>query len=217
MHKVSKLYRSDDHRGLEADIRKYLDEHYIRELENIDRPNPKLLVVFSGGNALGKTTISQEISKRIGGLVLENDHIKRHLLEFMPDMPRDELNKKTWQYSMELYDRLDKLTSNGLIVRDGIIDWYFDRILPIFENAGYTLFIVSFELSEAKLRELIKNRGDTPTVKEERLYQLLDEHKIHTKNFRDKYKADVILNDNNIFDHELVLKKLELKMKEIKT
>lgn len=215
MNQVSKHYRNDDHRGLDQKIRKYLDKHYLRNLKNIDRPNPKLLVVFSGGNAMGKTTISQLISDRFGGLVIENDHIKRQLIKLEPDMTRDELNQKTWQYSMDLYKRLDKLTRNGLIVRDGVIDWYYDRILPIFENSGYTLFIVGFDLSKTKSIELIKKRGDTPTVKEERFYQLLDGHKIHTKRFREAYKPDIMLTDSNVFDHKLIMEKLESKLKEL--
>ena len=113
---------------------------------------------------------------------------------------------------MELYGRLDDLTPNGLIVRDGVIDWYFDRILPIFEKAGYPIFIIGFDITREKAIELIKKRGDTPTVKEERFYQLLSDHEVHIKRYREAYTPDVILTDSTVFDHGLVLSALKQRL-----
>jgi predicted kinase len=208
MPPLSPHYRTDDPDGIDSKIKDYLDATFLKHLVNIERRNPKLLVVFSGGNAMGKTTIANKISDTHGGLVLENDAVKRQLKEYIPDADRDSLNRFTWQYTMDLYGRLDGLTANGLVVRDGVIDWYFDRILPIFERAGYPIFIIGFELSREKTIELIKKRGDTPTVSEERFYELLDDHAIHTRRFREIYTPDVLLTDANVFDHDFVLKKL---------
>jgi len=212
MSPLSQYYLYDDAGGLEQDLRAYLDEHYFRRLENLDRPNPKLLVVFSGGNAIGKTTISNKIREKFGALVIENDAIKRQLLKRMPNLDRAGLNQLTWQYTMDLYERLDELTPNGLIVRDGVIDWYYDRILPVFEKMGYPLFIIGFDITRKKATELIKKRGDTSTVKEERLYQLLDDHEVHISRFRKDYTPDIILTDATLFDHHLVLAALKQQL-----
>ena len=106
--KLSPHYRSDSPSGaLRPETAAYLDEHYLKQLKNLDRKNPKLLVVFSGGNAMGKTTIARKIKAELHGLVLENDAVKRTLLQRTPGIGRDELNQLTWQYMMDLYARLD--------------------------------------------------------------------------------------------------------------
>src|SRR5258708_6734275 len=130
MQKPSPNYRSDEHEALPEEIKKYLDQHFLNKLDNLKTPNPRVLVVFSGGNALGKSTLSNKIKQECKALVLENDMIKASLFKLKPNISREELNTLTWKYSMDLYSRLNGLTPNGLIVRDAVIDWYFDRILP---------------------------------------------------------------------------------------
>lgn len=212
MQQLSQNYRNDGTEGLEPEVKQYLDETYLHHLKNLEQPNPKLLVVFSGGNAVGKTTLAQKIGDKFGGLIIENDAMKRQLLQAYPGLERIPLNQLIWRYTMDLYKRLDDVTPNGLIIRDGIIDWYFDRILPIFEKAGYSLFIIGFTVSQKKAIELIRKRGDTPTVKEERFYQLLDDHAIHIRRFRELYTPDVELTDADLFDHDQVLAKLAKRL-----
>jgi predicted kinase len=215
MQALSPNYRDDPSDGLKPEIKAYLDEMYLKSLTNLDKTNPKLLVVFSGGNAMGKSTISHKISERFGGLVLENDAVKRQLLKLIPDIDRATLNKTTWQYTMSLYEQLSDITQNGLVVRDGLIDWYYDRILPVFENAGYALFIIGFDVTQQKALELIKKRGNTATVQEERFYVILKDHEIHIKRFRALYTPDVILHDENLFQQDLVLNALGEKLRKL--
>lgn len=118
---------------------------------------------------------------------------------------------------MNLYQRLSQITPNGLIVRDGVIDWYFDRILPLFERAGHALFIIGFDISRQKTIELIKARGDTATVKEERFYVLLDEHAVHIERFRQHYMPDYLPTDATLFDHESLLAAVGKRLAHLKT
>lgn len=216
MAKLSKHYRNDPLDGLDPKISAYLDENYLPTLKNLDVPNPKLLVLFSGGNAVGKSTLAQKIQERFHGVVIENDGIKRTVLQFMPAMQRDQLNPITWQYVMALFAKLSEITPNGLIVRDAVIDWYYDRILPLFEQQGYELFIIAYDLSEEKLIELIDKRGDTPTVTAERLHAILDDHALHQKRFRADYTPDLTLTDETVFDHDQVLNALEIKLAQLR-
>lgn len=211
MKKLSEHYRNDDLIAIDPELSRYLDSEYVPTLENLNVENPKILVVFSGGNATGKSALASRIAEALDAVVIENDAIKRAIIRKMPDIDKvNELNPLTWNYSMDLYSRLANLTNNGLIVRDGVIDWYFDRILPIFEKAGYKIFIVQYDVSKEKSTELIRTRGDTPTVTVERLLLLIEDHAIHQKRFRSKYKADVILDETNVFDHEKVIDKLKV-------
>jgi hypothetical protein len=210
MQKLSPSYRNDNEDVvLPEDVKKFLDENFLNKLNNLHQPNPKMVVVFSGGNGLGKSTLSERIGDELKALVLENDRIKTCLLEIMPDIERDKLNGLSWKYSVELYSRLDKLTPNGLVVRDGVIDWYYDRVLPIFESRNYSLFVVGYDVSRAKRIELITKRGEKPTTSSERLIQIIDEHAIHTERFRKHYTPDIILSDTNLFDYDPVIAKIK--------
>ncbi len=205
MPKPLQFYRNDPTDGLPDMVRSHLDRTFLQDLAYLHLSNPKLLVVFSGGNSVGKTTLSRKIARTAHGLVIENDEIKKHVLSIKPDISRDDLNTTTWQYTMGLYERLPGLTSNGLVIRDGVIDWYFDRILPIFQKQGYKLFIVAYDISRAKRIELIRQRGDKQTVKAERLLLLLDDHEQHMANFRKNYTPDITLTDKTIFAHDMVV------------
>ena len=212
MNKLSPTYRYDTDTGIPADVKLYLDEHFLVSLQNCEVMHPKLLVVFSGGNGVGKSSLARKIESELSAVVLENDEVKVHLLKYNPEISRDDLQRLTWQYTMDLYKRISKEITNGLIVRDGIIDWYYDRILPIFEVQGYELFVVGYDISERKSAELIRARGDKPTVSAEHLISLLKEHKAHQLRFRKICKPDILLNDDTIFDHDSVIKALRQKL-----
>ena len=205
---LSPHYRNDDAEGLSPEVIDYLGEHYIPGLKNKSKANPKLHVVFSGGNAMGKSTIARKIQDEYGALVIENDEIKQHLRNKYPGIEREDLNVMTWRYSLWLYKNLDSITKNGLVVRDGVIDWYYDRILPEFLNNGYELFVVAFDVSREKAIELITKRGSTDSINVDRQIMLLEDHAIHTKRFRNEYTPDVVLTDRSIYDHQLVIDKL---------
>lgn len=209
MDKLSPLYRNDAEAGIDPELRDYLDKEFFQKLANIDETNPKVLVVFAGGNAVGKSTLSAKIVEELHGICLENDGVKRAILAIKPDLAMtDELHNITWRYTMDLYRRLDTVTHNGLVIRDGIITWYYDRILPIFESRGYKIFIIGYDLSEEKMRQLIAARGDTATSTMERFYQLITDQKIHLKRFFKAYNADIMLDDASVFDHDKVVQAL---------
>lgn len=176
MNNISPRYRNDPIEGLDPVLRDYLDKEFFEKLEYVHEKHPKLLIVFAGGNAVGKSTLSEKLSRELHGLRLENDAVKRVVLCKFPELAMtDELHQITWQYTMNLYNRLDQLSENGLVIRDGVITWYYDRILPIFEQHGYSLFVIGYDLSDEKIRELIKNRGDTATSTEKRFYELIED------------------------------------------
>lgn len=212
MQLLSPHYRNDSTNGIPDDIQVYLDEHYLKNLEHLDVVHPKLLIVFSGGSAIGKSVLAGRIKQEFQALVLENDAIKRCLQKLDPEMTRDEQSTLTWQYSMNLYDRLPEVTQNGLVVRDAVIDWYYDRILPKFLERGYELFVVAYDLSYEKRVELIKKRGDTVIATVERFITLLGDHDIHMKRFRSEYTPDVVLHDDDLFDYDPVIEALRQKL-----
>ncbi|HEU0266289.1 MAG TPA: AAA family ATPase [Candidatus Saccharimonadaceae bacterium] len=208
--KLSPHYRDDSVDMLDAETQDYLDREYFQKLPNLDVPHEKLLVVFAGGTGVGKSTLAARLERELQGLRIENDGVKRCLLMRRPELAGTEaLHQLTWWYTMDLYRRLGTLTRNGLVIRDGIITWYYDRILPIFFEYGYRLFIIAYQLSDEKSRELIHARGDTPTVTEQHQYELLQDQQIHLQRFLSNYSADITLDDTTVFEHDRVVRALQ--------
>lgn len=211
----SKIYRNDGVISIPARARQYLDTHFLPNLPNVHVPHPKLLVVFSGGNAMGKSAISAKLGQELQALVLENDDVRRHLVDFDPNLDQDKANQYMWQYMLDTYKDLDKLTPNGLVVRDGIIDWYYDKILPLFKRQGYEIFIIAFDVSREKRIELLKQKGDTKTAKVEYLLRMVDDHIAYEHVFRKEHTPDLILRDDNLFDHEAVVQAVRERLRQL--
>lgn len=217
MAKLSPHYREDSSGGLSPSWREYLDKEYFSQLPHLEVVNPRLLVVFAGGNAVGKTTLSSKIAKELHGIHLENDAVRRTILKKEPNIDREkEIPRITWQYTLGLYSRLERLTGNGLVIRDGVITWYYDKILPIFKRRGYDLFIVAYELSESKILELIRQRGDTALFTTSRLEKQMEDHKIHLRRFLGAYRPDITLTDDTLFDHGIAIAKIREKIANLK-
>lgn len=217
MNKLTPHYKNDIVNDIDPELVSYLDKEYFSKLPNLDIANPKLLVVFSGGNAVGKSTLSREVGKKLNALVIENDAIKKVIHDRYPDIKRTDLNKLTWQYTMDLYPRLGKLTPNGFVVRDGVIDWYFDRILPVFERAMYEIFIIGYDLSREESLNLVNRRGDVGLTTAKKLGIILDDHITHIKRFRRTHKPDVTLTKDTLFEYSPVIKQLDQKLSKLKS
>jgi len=211
----SKFYKDDGQIIIPDDVRLYLDTRVLPELPNLNVANPKLLVVFSGGNAMGKSTISARLAKDLQALVLNNDRTRHMITTKWPDMPHDEVNRYMWQYMFELYQNLDSFTPNGLVVRDGVIDWYYDKIFPVFTERGYKIFIIAFDLSHQKRINLVKSRGDTEVAKVSNLLKMVDDHVRYEQRFRAVYTPDITLTDDTLFDHDRVVQAVQKRLAQL--
>ena len=192
--------------AIDPELRGYLDREFFQKLDNINATNPKVLVVFAGGNAVGKSTLSAKIAKELRGLRFNNDDIRRAIVRKFPELARTQrVNQLLWQYSMDMYDRLESMTSNGLIIRDAIITGSYEKILPQFEVRGYGLFVIGYDLSDEKLKQLIIDRGDTDIVTVQNMLNQLEFHKQNRQRFFGEYSADIMLDDESVFEHDRVI------------
>lgn len=206
--KLSPAYRKDEAMPVDPDLQAYLDKSYLAAQPFVRvRHSQKVIVLFAGGSSVGKSTLAQMIGEEFQALVIENDGIKRVLMDYEHALSAD-LNPLTWSYTLGLYERLDQLTPNGLIVRDGMIHWYFDRLLPIFDKLGYRTIVIHFDISRSKNTELIVRRGDTATTTAERLLSLLDDHEIHMQRFLENYQPDFTVSEKDLFDHSRLIEYL---------
>lgn len=195
--------------AIDPELRDYLDKEFFEKLDNINVVNPKVLVVFAGGNAVGKSTLSAKIAKELRGLRFNNDDIRRAIVRKFPELAHTQrVNELLWQYSVDMHNRLESMTSNGLIIRDAIITGSYEKILPKFEARGYRLFVIGYNLSDEKLRQLIIDRGDTDIVTVQNMLNQLEFHKQNRQRFFREYHADIMLDDESVFEHDRVVDSL---------
>lgn len=197
-----------------AEVASYLDANYLHKVPHLNVVHSKLLVIFSGGNGVGKSSLSARIQADLNAFVIENDAIRAMLLKHEPELNKDRmmLGKLLWEYTQDLYPRLGSVTTNGLVVRDAVIDWHFDKILPIFEQNGYKLFIIRFELSRERRLEILRNRGGKDWISLEVLEGMFDKHEEHSKRFLSAYTPDIIITDETVFDYDRVVDALRKRI-----
>lgn len=216
MDKLSPNYMTKEFKGMPKEIQDEFDKEYFAHLANTNVSNPKLMVTYSGGSAVGKSSLSTALQTALHGVVLENDAVRALIAKLRPELPKDERNILFWQYTMSIYTRMSKLTKNGLIIRDGVVDWYYDRVFPLFEQQGYEIFIVAFDISRQKREQLILRRGDKETVSANRLLEIMDEQDFHIERFRKFRKPDITLHDDDMFDHDKVIAAIKAKLETLR-
>lgn len=197
----------------------YLDRVIFNELPFREQHNPKVVVLFSGGNGVGKSTLARYLQHEFKALVIENDAIRTVLLDYEPGLinDRERLGNVMWNYTTDLYPSLASRTPNGLVVRDAVVDWSFEKIIPMFQQAGYELFIVRFELSREKRIELLQARGGKQWISLENFIEMMDLHDMHAARFLSQYTPDVVLTDETVFQYQNVAKALTKKLQSINT
>jgi len=178
-----------------------------------------VVVLFSGGNGVGKSTLARYLQQEFKALVIENDAIRTALLDYEPELINDRecLGNVMWNYTTDLYPSLASRTPNCLVVRDAVVDWSFEKIIPMFQKAGYKLFIVRFELSREKRIELLKARGGKQWISLENFIEMMDLHDMHEARFLSQYTPGVVLTDETVFQYQNVAKVLTKKLQSINT
>lgn len=210
MSNLSPAYREDSVAPIDPAVQDYLDREYVGRQRNIDVNYPhKIIILFAGGSAVGKSSLAKALQEEFKGVIIENDGIKRALRAYNGSKLPDDLNLITWNYTIGLYQRLDRLTKNGFVIRDGMIHWYYDRLLPVFKKAGYKTIVIQYDISPEKNAQLIDQRGDTPTTTAARLRSLIVEQEIHMKRFLQAYQPDIVIDETTLYDYDQVIQKIK--------
>ncbi len=170
-------------------------------------------VLISGGQAVGKMTVGQELEK-ITGLTLIHNHETLDLVSKFFDFDNhiEKLREISDKFRFTLFEEVAKSDLDGMIFTmvvfyDSKDDMdYVDRIRKIFEDNGGEFYYVELEASlEAKLeRNKSENRlkhkpskRDLEFSKKD-LLKAVSEHRINSYEGEVKYKNYIKIDNTNI-------------------
>lgn len=140
---------------------------YYRLAWEYTKTNQGQLILMSGLSGSGKSTVARHLARRLGGIYIRSDAVRKHLADVPLEQPgRDELY--TWAMSEKTYARLlelgIKLASVGFPV---ILDAKYDRqkfrqdAIALFKSYQLPVRIIYCTAPEAVLRDrLLSRTGD---------------------------------------------------------
>lgn len=188
---------------------RYLDEQYHDSLQflNVTKNSKKMIIFFSGKSGVGKSTLAQYLSEKLCAIRLENDLVRKHILDFYyGNIALKDSSQMMWDYVVRELDRLNKDCSNKLWIRDAMIDHYYPFFFNYCKENDIDTFIIGFQLSEELNRKQIIDRGNFPhvTVKT-MLGELGEKQSVWQSDFLQHHTPDYIFTDKNHGDYREVL------------
>lgn len=117
----------------------------IKQLNNLDVQNPKVIVCFAGVSGSGKTTLAESLENDFKGVRLNSDNLRDILGHLIPDSTIIEKNSIVEAYKSYELDRIATYP-NGLIILDSSIDRKYPKILDWAKGNSYKTLIISFDL-----------------------------------------------------------------------
>lgn len=119
-------------------------EEFFQTLNNTELEQKKCIVVFSGTPGMGKTTLAEMFETRFGAVRIRGDELRRYYEG--PSMNA---------FFMELLDRMEELSPNGLLVIDRSIDRSYGAMKAFAKEKGYPLFAIRLEVPREQVEERV--------------------------------------------------------------
>ena len=145
-------------------VERLLDSAYLLKLPNLHTPHPRLLVLFSGPPSSGKSTAAAQIADALEGLRIENDAVRIHLRQHIPDITFDERAAATRRYTLHMRDYLAAQSPNGLWIIDSSADRRYDEYASFAEDKHFALFLIAMLIPERTHRLWITQGGHRPIL-----------------------------------------------------
>src|ERR1700683_2437497 len=125
-----------------------LDKYYLEKLENIEIDHPRLMVLFSGPPGSGKSTVADTIVATFKGVHLENDAVRTLLAKRYPNLSFDQRGELTYEYNVQLYNRLVGSTRNGLWIIDSSVDRRYEGYYDFAQKHQFAMFLIAMNIPE---------------------------------------------------------------------
>lgn len=133
-------------------------EKHLKTIENLDKSNPKLIIMFSGTPGMGKTFLAKKLEEQFGGLRISSDEVRSIFkAEQIKDKGKGE--KLLNDYLLWSVKRLTNLSPNHLIILDRSIDRTGEMYYQFAKNFGYDVFLIRLNVDRDVVEKRIHERG----------------------------------------------------------
>ncbi|MFI5342689.1 MAG: dual specificity protein phosphatase family protein [Chlamydiales bacterium] len=133
-------------------------EEHLQIIKNLDKSNPKLIIMFSGTPGMGKTFLAKKLEEQFHGLRISSDEVRSIFnMKKIKDKGKDQ--KLLNDYLLWSVKRLNNLSPNHLIILDRSIDRTGDMYYQFAKNFGYDVFLIRLKVDRDVVEKRIKERG----------------------------------------------------------
>jgi protein-tyrosine phosphatase/predicted kinase len=126
---------------------------HMQTLKNLDKKNPKVLILFSGTPGMGKTTISQGLEKAFNAIRLNSDEARSLLYEAGVEVNRVD------EYLEYCLQELKSITYNKTIIIDRSSDRRYPDYARFASEQGYSTFMIRIVAPRELIEKRIRKRG----------------------------------------------------------
>ncbi len=191
---------------MDNELFRKIRQEQIKQLKNLDKPNKKLLICFSGIAGSGKTYIAKILEKKYSGVRIRSDDVREIIRDL--EIEEEKTNDTTYNYLNWFFNNYN--FQNKLIILDKGIDRRYKEIFSLFERKGYEIFTIRLEVPRKIYERRIKEKlGEL----DENYINSIDRWIKEWESFGKNMKSDIIIENDK--DGELDLRFLFSKLEEI--
>jgi len=133
----------------------------LKHLKYLGVKNPPFAVMFSGTQAMGKTTLARKIEDEFKGLRYSTDVARAYMSEENIEITKGSV----YEYSRYFLKEISKISENRFIVFDSTVDRKYQLLKDLLSKAGIRdSFLIRIEIPYEEVKMRLRERGDASTV-----------------------------------------------------
>jgi tRNA uridine 5-carbamoylmethylation protein Kti12 len=168
---------------------------HIRNLKNLDNPNPKLFIFMSGVPGSGKTYLAKQLEKDLKAIRVSNREAY-HVIKDDLKIKLDDYHEIIHEYRYFLLNKL-KSYPNGLVIIDASIDREYENLTKWADDNDYKYFVIGIDISREEAEARLKI-NEPNSYKDYLLH--MDKWIADHEKFNAKVKADFVYAEEKYTD-----------------
>jgi len=175
------------------EIFKRINKEFLPNLKNVNYPNKKFLIGFSGIPSSGKTSIAKKLEERYKGVRIRSDDVRK-IIAKEDFLKTPEENEELLEgYIFGLIENCP--FKNGLLILDNSLDRKYKRFFDLCKSKKLEFFIIRLDFSGEEAinriinREKVENMGD--------LYKSMEKWVRDYNDFGKNARYDILLDGRN--------------------